>query len=327
MKKKLLSLALAAVMVMSLSATALASEVTKTEEQTVTASISKMYTLTNSDTKSPADTFKFTVENYSVKDAADGVTVNNMPTPSITDISVLDGDATVDGTSHGLSITLPSYSSVGVYTYKITETDNKLAGVTYSTTDYYLIVTVTQENGVLSVSSYYLHSGSVDGIKTDDIDNTYSAGSLNVTKTVNGNLGDKTKKFEFTVTFTAPADKTVAWSLVTGTVAGQTVTFDLSTSQTYTFELADGETATFSNLPYGVTYIVTETADSGYRTTQTGNEGEINSGSATAAFINTKDGDVDTGINLDTLPYIMILAVVFAGAAYMVIRKRMSDRY
>ena len=78
---------------------------------------------------------------------------------------------------------------------------------------------------------------------------------LNVTKTVIGNLGDKTKKFHFTVKFEKPENKDVK-SDITATVAGTDkgiLALDwTSGSCTYEFDLADGETASLGNIPYDV---------------------------------------------------------------------------
>lgn len=77
---------------------------------------------------------------------------------------------------------------------------------------------------------------------------------------------------------------------------------------------------------------MTETsyADSGYVTTVDGETGssktitlaETNSG---IAFVNRKDVTVDTGVLLDTLPYILILGVVAVGAVLLIKKRRNRD--
>ncbi|MCC8067252.1 MAG: hypothetical protein LIO94_09165 [Clostridiales bacterium] len=342
MKKKLLALALSAVMMLGLSTTAFASTVTPVESQTVTATIKKVYTEENEGTTSPADTFKFTVENYALSDAASTVTVANMPTPSINDISVAEEDADVNGKEYTLSIELPKYESVGVYTYKVTEVDNKLAGVTYDPTVYYLKVVVIQTNGVLSVQSYELHSGSENGAKDDTIDNIYSAGELDIKKEVTGNLGDKTKYFAITVTLTGESDKTYAtsypvealsYSVTSEDEDGNEVTTtnptSISIGTATTFYIKDDETIKITNLPYGVTYTVTEAEYEGYTETIAYNDAntKIDSATDSVTVTNNKGNEVDTGINLDSLPYILILALVLIGAAYVITRRCLSDRY
>ena len=57
-----------------------------------------------------------------------------------------------------------------------------------------------------------------------------------------------------------------------------------------------------------------------------GDEGTISTTLATAAFVNTKDGDVDMGITLDSVPFILML-VVCAGAAVLFVTKRRSVEF
>ena len=45
-------------------------------------------------------------------------------------------------------------------------------------------------------------------------------------------------------------------------------------------------------------------------------------GDVTVTITNTKTAEVDTGITLDSLPYILIVAVVLAAAVVMIINKR-----
>ncbi len=46
----------------------------------------------------------------------------------------------------------------------------------------------------------------------------------------------------------------------------------------------------------------------------------------TAAFTNTKDGEIDMGVVLDSLPYVVTLAVVVLGAVALVARKRRASK-
>ena len=92
-----------------------------------------------------------------------------------------------------------------------------------------------------------------------------------------------------------------------------------------TFLLKHGDTIHIANLPYGVTYTVTETAAEGYTTEKTGDHGTISAVDQTAAFTNTKNGEVDTGVVLNNMPYILVLAVLAAGVAVFIIRKRRED--
>lgn len=92
-----------------------------------------------------------------------------------------------------------------------------------------------------------------------------------------------------------------------------------------TFLLKHGETIHIENLPYGVKYTVTETPAEGYTTTMTGADGTISAADQTAEFTNDKVGSVDTGVVLNNMPYILVLAVLAAGVAVYIIRKRRED--
>ena len=297
--------------------------------------ITKNYKLTNPGTVSPEEEFHFTIVPDDVTDAADYVTKENMPVPEIGTVKFYKGEAGRAGDmSKKVTITLPdNYRSVGVYSYIIKETAGNTAGVNYYGNDIVLKVTVIEQDGKIRVAAVHTEEPGENGYdpkgKKDDFDNTYSAGDLNVTKTVDGNLGDKRKNFDFSVVFKKEAGKDFN-STVTASVAGLekddfAIVWDDKGEFKYDFALADGQTASFKNLPYGVTYTVTEAAYSDYTTTKTGDTGSISAAEQTAAFTNTKDGEVDTGVILDNAPYMLMLAVVAGGAMMLVIKKRREE--
>ena len=136
--KKLLAGFMAATMVMSMSVTAFAAvydsageEITYPDNITsasqltdaATVTVTKTYNATNEDTTSPAETFTFSeLECTSVTDAAEGVDETNAPVPNIASVSYNAGDAGNPSTmTKDIEITLPSYNSVGIYTYTFTE--------------------------------------------------------------------------------------------------------------------------------------------------------------------------------------------------------------
>lgn len=201
------------------------------------------------------------------------------------------------------------------------------------------MVTVIQDtNGLLRVAAVHTEGG--EGEKSDDITNTYSAGSLAVTKTVTGNMGDRSKYFAINVTLTGEADKTYAASytvtggtkLVNGTDDATTSTISIGTPAT--FYLKHGETFTISNLPYGVSYTVTEAdytdeEDGGYDTpaytySDAGTTKTVDSPSETVDITNNKGAIVDTGISLDSLPYILLLVISLTGAVVFIVKRRSS---
>ena len=120
--KKLISLALALVLVLSMSTVAFAAEgeeAAYTVMSTVT--LTKEYKLTNTGTTSPAETFTFSALTCTnVTDAADGVTTANAPVPTIANVAYTAGEAGGENAKKNITITLPTYTSVGIYTYTFT---------------------------------------------------------------------------------------------------------------------------------------------------------------------------------------------------------------
>ena len=328
--KKFVAILLTLMLVLGVSA-AFADEITSV-------TLKKNYSLEGNGT-SPAETFTFTSVPASVADANSATTVETMPNLIGATVSFDGGDAG-KGSTKDITFTLPEYKSVGTYTYTVTETASGNAGVTTETRAFKVRVIVG--NGetvgsykVLSAVAYYGDQPN-ETTKAEQMKNTYSAGTLNVTKYVKGNMGDKNKKFDFTVTFTKPADKNVN-SKITAKVAGTDATdfnvaWDDKGTYTYTFQLAHDQTASFANLPYGVTYTVTEVdakenekgvlMNGDYEVTKTGDSGTIGAASQTAAFTNTKNGEIDTGVTTENLPYVLLIGfVVLAGAALLIKRK------
>ncbi|MDO4633375.1 MAG: FctA domain-containing protein [Eubacteriales bacterium] len=320
MKKKLLALGLTAVMALGMGSMTQAVDVdvpdVVVDQDSVT--ITKEYNLVG-EGSSPEETFKLTSDAGTVKDG-DATTV---PAITISDLHFDKGAATADGKKGKFTVTLPTYTQTGVYEYTLKEKDGETAGVTYRADSMKLVVTVVNDdNGLARIAA--VHTEKEDGTKSDTFtENTYTANSLSVSKKVTGNLGDKNKEFSFTVTFEGPADKT--WYDEITVADGSTATYNNAT-HTATFTLKDGATATFDNIPAGVTYTVVEDdyKAKGYTTTYDGKEtGTMGAEAIKTTVTNNKEKDVDTGIYLDNLPYILMLAVVvIAAAAFVISRKR-----
>ncbi len=311
------------------------------EDDYKTVDIKKVYTAVNAGTTNPAETFYLkqigsSVTSGDAESAPALKTLSGDESQYIAKVAYNEGEATLE---KPFTIELPEYTKVGVYEYTLEEVAGDTAGVTYRTDTLKLVITVINvEGGKIRVAG--VHTESTGKTKSDKFDdNKYSAGSLNVKKVVEGNLGDKNKKFDFTVVFTNNTGKEIK-SEITATVAGHAVNdfnvaWDANKQYTYDFSLAHDETATFANLPYGVTYTVTEadyTGDKGgYQTPVTaysedaGTHNAIDTASETLTVTNTKTGDVDTGVILDNAPYILMLAVVAGAAMTLVIKKRREE--
>lgn len=330
--KKLFAIMLALMLVLTMGS-ALAEEYE--DQQTVT--VTKTYESAGVLPVSPTETFTFSaIEFVSATDTGTEYSEDwareNVPT--INSISYTEGEAGSGAKVKTATISLPKYPSVGVYTYRFSEIDGGTAGVTYRSSEIKLVVTVIEQNGQKRVAAVHCEE---DGAKTGTFENTYTAGSLTVTKKVDGLLGDKDKRFAMKVTFTAPTGDTVR-SNITYTVAGgkqQTLapTAWVEGEATVEFALADGQSVTFNNIPAGVTYVVAETdaaagdKDSGkeYTVTYDGSEsGAIGSAAVSTIITNTKDGEIDTGITTDNLPYIVLMGIVVLAGVAMIVKRRMA---
>lgn len=242
------------------------------------------------------------------------------------------------GTTQTFEVNLPQYETVGIYKYTLEEVAGNIAGVTYRTDAITLVVNVINvEGGKIRVSGVHAEkAGSEDKSSSFD-DNKYSAGELDVTKTVTGNMGNKDKYFAFTVTLDAPNGAEVKSEIgVNGAdlsyvnaETGKKNPSEITIGKGTVFYLKHGETLTFTNVPYGVTYTVEENDanQDGYTTTVTTGtaSGEIKAPDTKVSYTNEKKSDVDTGVVLNNMPYILVLAVLAAGVAVFIIRKRRED--
>jgi len=319
MKKKFLTFAMVVFMALGLLS------ITASADDTSTVTITKTLTARGLENT----TFSFTV-------AEVGYTGSSMSAqPDIDDFTITVNKDSLTGT---YTINLPTYTSVGVYTYLIEETtDDKIAGLTYTDAVLYLVVTVTDDGSGNLIRTAAVHQDSISGTKNiTAFTNTYNDGDLAVKKLVTGNMGDKTKAFSVTVTFEKDSDTTVN-STISYTVGTDTYTIapsDWGTGNTVTatFNITNVMTVTFTNIPYNVSYAVKEADYSEYTTTYSGDgdnngEGVLDSYSETVTITNNYEKGIDTGVILDSLPYILILAVVLIGVVYLVLRRRTSDRY
>lgn len=162
-----------------------------------------------------------------------------------------------------------------------------------------------------------------------------ASANLTVTKTVTGKLGDTNKAFTFTIT---KADGTSANITDANVEISEADSAKVEWLRNGKFTLKDGASIIFKNLPSGE-YKVIEKDYSGekYDTSwQIGTDGEVYEKNSTATvtigtteqtvhFTNHRTLEPDLGVLLDTLPYIVILAVVAGGVALLMLRKRRKE--
>lgn len=203
----------------------------------------------------------------------------------------------------------------------------------------------TADGTVYKFEGWYTDKNFTPASKFDFTEDTISAdttfyakyvpasANLTISKTVTGKLGDTNKAFTFTIT---KAD---------GTSANITEANIETTDNTRAvwqgndkFTLKDGASIIFKNLLSGE-YKVIEEDYSGekYDTSwQIGTDGEVYEKNSTATvtigtteqtvhFTNHRTLEPDLGVLLDTLPYIVILAVVAGGVALLMLRKRHKE--
>ena len=169
--------------------------------------------------------------------------------------------------------------------------------------------------------------------------------NLTISKTVTGMLGDTSAKtsFSFELYVKSGANVTAVTYTTSKDSRKQSIsnltysaTSDKDGYSSYSFALSHGSSITFDNLPVG-TYFVEEDDYSGnkYKTSYVldnsnsveGRDAEVEmQGNARMlSFTNKRDLLPDTGVLLDTLPYIVILAVVAGGVALLMLRKRRKE--
>lgn len=251
-----------------------------------------------------------------------------------------------------ISMTLPAYTKVGIYTYQVKEVDGGTLGMTYDDTTYTLQVRVANKMDGGKIDSTgakvcYVTMKAGDD-KESSVKNTYNASNLTIKKIVEGNMGDRSTdtKFDFKVTFKVPTGKTLRSNITLPD--GYEIEWNTDhTVGTVTFKLSHDQSFAILNLPYDIEYTVDEmngtTAlkqndkiNNTYQVSYDNNKaGTIGTGNGkitpTDGVINTEvtntwgDKDVDTGVILDNAPYMLMLAVVAAGAMTLVIKKHREE--
>ena len=213
----------------------------------------------------------------------------------------------------------------------------------------FVTLNLADDKGATDDAGEEIGDGQTDS-KIAGFTNTYKAGDLTVKKNVTGNLGDISKDFEVKVTFTNSTGKDVN-STITYT-SDATVEADKDTGNVefaegattaeVTLKLKHNESVVFDNIPYGITYTVEESdytteangaydaakyaLNDGAATTDKVENEELNAPSEKVEITNNKGTTVDTGISVDSIPYIAMLGVVaIGGAGFMVSKKRRSE--
>lgn len=158
-----------------------------------------------------------------------------------------------------------------------------------------------------------------------------ASANLTVTKTVTGKLGDTNKAFTFTITKDGKPVNNITEDNIEARDGAQWLN-----DGNGKFTLKDGASIIFKNLPSGQYKVVEDNysgekyetsyvVDSG--TSTDGQEATVTIGTDAKQinFTNHRTLEPDLGVLLDTLPYLVILAVVAGGVALLMLRKHRKE--
>jgi len=313
-------------------------------------------------------------------DLFDGVT---FPNAGIYEYIVEESD-----TSHGISSRIREAMIMSPAKYLLTVFVRELDGVTYI---YHIgVVRTIKEDGtpgtdkvdptpgseqeeflygqMLFVNKYVSTNGAVDPNNPDpkkpDPDNPEPGDStLNIIKTVTGDLGSTILPFNFTLTINVP---TLIPEFVlgyynaylvnnsgivdpTGTISGAAIGTDGSgnkyirviSGSPVAFELTDGQALVFVNTPVGTTFSATETAAIGYDTSVTVWNNSVKGMSLTALsaaglvgelynaadYVNDFPDPTPGGLNVNDFPFYGLILLAIGGLVlFIVIKTRKSNK-
>lgn len=249
------------------------------------------------------------------------------------------------------------YPHAGVYTFTVGETKGDVDDMTYDTKTYTVNVYVVNDGDGLKVDSITANDGK-NKVTDISFDNTYvKDSSLTIEKKVTGTQADKTKHFDFTINMTkASTDTRTSY---TGTIVkgakckeqhqNVVLTFNKNGEATADVKLCDGDKITFDNIAAGTRYTVTEKgAADGYTPSVAVVENGETVAPANAAsedkgieaknkligenensvvFTNAYTDTPVTGVIINNLPYVVLVAAaVCALAALVLINRRRQYR-
>lgn len=145
----------------------------------------------------------------------------------------------------------------------------------------------------------------------------YPTAQVTITKTVSGNMSNHNDSFEFTVEGSSEANANTSFKLKHGE------------SQTITVRVGDTIIVTEKNGNYTPSYTVTATNDDGSSNVKDSKDNSssvsytvADKSNVTIAFTNKYEVTIPTGVSLDSLPYIIVLAVVALGGIVLLKTRR-----
>ena len=271
----------------------------------------KKLVVTDSEAAVSNYTYTFKFELTGLNKVTTGANGNTYYTVSSENGNMHDIEVKDDGTA--------SFEVTGLKANDVVTIMNMPKGATYKVTEQEV---TTAENG----KETWTVDGEVKVAKAitksttteETITNNFShVGDLTIKKKVTGAGGDKTKVFEFTLTCPSVDLEKV------NKTGNATITAVNGEENKYKITMKDGESVEIVGLPYNPQYKVTEDTYADYTTTTPENaSGTITIPETSVEFINDKSLTPETGVSLDTLPYVLVLALAGAGLVLMIARKR-----
>ena len=213
---------------------------------------------------------------------------------------------TVNGVTYVLDGWYPENSSGGAYS------NTKITAWSYSPSDAELA------DGTVNFYAHY----------------TPATTSIKLKKLVTGSMGDKQKKFHFTISIQKDSEN--------ATFKVDSTSDSTSKTGSATVDLANNEESSLTEIPVGATVTITEddySGDNGGYTTTYEIDGSASDGTARVAtisniqakddatsaheivFTNNKEAIPDTGITVDSLPFITLLALSIAGGIFYLLSR------
>ncbi len=155
------------------------------------------------------------------------------------------------------------------------------------------------------------------------VTNRYNQTEVVIKKMVDGNFGDKFKQFSFTATLEG---------MVFTTTMGTGYIITPGNPNEATFTLAHNQSITFT-LPVGAKLTIKESDNAGYIVFIDGvrkDDGEkiitVPAEGQTVIFRNNREVTVDTGVSMDSVPYLIILTLIgIGGVASLTLKRKRTN--
>lgn len=308
----------------------------------------------------PAETYSFSLTPGTINTAID-IPQNGIPITPGPAAVMTTNQVAVTGNSATVNITASSsFDKPGIYKYQLQQAAGTMPGETYATDIYNVYVYYGYATpsdaapSVISVNCYRASDNYTIALEANKVspifNNTFVDSRLKITKHVNGNMGDRTKSFDFYIAVCKGTSGVNIGDVIpvtvkkngvlVGSFASITVSPD-NAPQSIGFQLKDGETLDIQGLPIGAKYIVSETSQvtqDGYvvsvqkisgNATQNNADGYPGRMNGTIeennelVYTNTKE-DVVTGLFDNHMPYAVLMICASVLAAVLVATKQKS---